>query len=405
MSSPPRDATFTFAWNGIRTGTNLKKTLLFACSLLFSVTGPRAQNETGTPARSATGSEQTPAASRYTVIPGLKISPEVGIGVGTMVVNPASPRPGSRMEYRVLLTTRGQAEVRVSNRTRNFLGSRWEARFEGDLQRFLDNYFGGGNDPEDADEVEYIPTGGYAFTSWSRPVPGNLVPSVNFVGGARVDAYRINHIARVDGGPGADSILGPGVTGYRGGVADQWTVGLEYDTRDNRDVPSRGLWAAHSFGTSLAGTSTFQSSESWFAAYETLGRHWEVAGKVWQKTLFGDPPFFVEPNLGNEDVLRGVPHKRFRDKSAQAVQTEIRFGFPLALPLIRSWLGKDWQIAAYGETGRVGSDFGEASRVRLHYSGGVGGRLIFNDRVGAMRGDVAFSPHGLAFIVKFNQAF
>jgi outer membrane protein assembly factor BamA len=305
------------------------------------------------------------------------------------------------MEYRVLYTTRGQAELRVSNRTNGFWGSPWEARFEADLQRFLDNYFGGGNSPADSDEVEYIPTGGYAFTSWSRPI----LPSVNFVTGVRVDAYSISDIARVDGAPGAGAVLGPHVTGYDGGVADQWTVGLEYDTRDNKDVPSTGLHAAQHVGTSLAGSTAWQSAESWLAGYRTLGKHWEFAGKVWQKTLLGDPLFFVEPNLGNEDVLRGVPHKRFRDKSAQSAQLEARFGFPLALPIIRSWLGKDYQIAVFGEAGRVGSDFAEASGGELHYSGGFGGRLIFNDRVGAMRADLGFSEHGMAFIVKFNQAF
>jgi hypothetical protein len=339
--------------------------------------------------------------SKYTVIPGLKISPEIGIGLGTMVVNPASPRPGSRMEYRVLLTTRGQTELRVSNRTSNFMGSPWEARFEADAQRFLDNYFGGGNSPADSQEVDYVPTGGYAFTSWSRPVWG----AVNFVGGVRVDAFSIDDVVRVDGRPGAEAVLGPHVTGHDGGVADSWTAGLEYDTRDSKDVPSRGLHIAQHFGTSLAGAFGYQSSESWAAGYQALGRHWEVVGKVWQKTMFGDPPFFVEPNLGNEDVLRGVPHKRFRDRSAQAAQAEVRFGFPLALPIIRSWLGKDWQIAAFGETGRVGSDFEEASTGKLHYSGGIGGRLVFNGRVGAMRGDLGFSEHGMALIVKFNQAF
>jgi hypothetical protein len=113
----------------------------------------------------------------------------------------------------------------------------------------------------------------------------------------------------------------------------------------------------------------------------------------------------VEPNLGNEDQLRGVPHKRFRDKSAQLATAEVRFGFPLRLPLIASWLGKDWQVATFGETGRVGDTFDEASRGKLNYSGGVGGRLIFNDRVGCMRGDLGFSEHGMALIVKFNQAF
>ena len=87
------------------------------------------------------------------------------------------------------------------------------------------------------------------------------------------------------------------------------------------------------------------------------------------------------------------------------MQAEARFGFPLALPIITSWLGKDYQFAVFGEAGRVGSDFAEASAAELHYSGGFGGRLIFNERVGAMRADLGFSEHGMAFIVKFNQAF
>jgi hypothetical protein len=351
-----------------------------------------------TPARS----DDPPA--KYTVIPGLKISPEIGIGFGTMVVNPGSPRPGSRMEYRALYTTRNQMELRVSNRTRDFFGSPWEARFEASAQRFPDNFFGGGNDPVDSNEVEYTPLGGYAFTEFRRRVGSPASPFIVLVG-ARADGWDISRVHRTDDGPGASGILGPGVTGYQGGVSDLWETGVEYDTRDSKDVPSKGLYAAQRIGTSLASEFNFQSAETWVYGYRGLGRHWEFAGRLWQKTLTGDPPFFVEPNLGNEDQLRGVPHKRFRDKSAQLATAEARFGFPMRLPIIASWLGKDWQIATFGEAGRVGDSFVPAPRATLHYSGGVGGRLIFNDRVGCMRGDLGFSEHGLALIVKFNQAF
>ncbi len=348
----------------------------------------------------------TPTAKKagYTIIPGLKISPEIGIGVGMMAVNPQSPREGARMEYRLLYTTRGQAEARISNRTTEFFGSQWEARFEGSFQRFPDSYFGGGNNPNDSDETEYSPLGGYAFTYFTRPIVA-AVPPIKFIAGVRAEFWDISDIHKADGSLGASQILGPQVSGYRGGLADLWESGIEYDARDSKDVPARGIHASQRIGTSIAAKDAFRSSESWIAAYQTLGRRWEVAGKLWQKTLFGNPAFFVEPNLGNEDVLRGVPHKRFRDKSAQAAQAEIRFGFPLALPLIAGWLGKDWQIATFGETGRVDSDFEEASQGTLHYSGGVGGRLVFNNRVGCMRGDLGFSEHGVAFIVKFNQAF
>lgn len=337
----------------------------------------------------------------YTVIPGLKISPEIGVGFGTMAVHPASPRPGSRMEYRVLYTTRNQSELRVSNRTHGFLGSPWEARFEASFQRFPDNYFGGGNDPADSNEVVYTPLGGYAFTEFRRPLKGPVL----VVLGVRAEHWDISGIKRVDGRPGASAVLGPGVTGHRGGTVDLWEAGVEYDTRDNKDVPSRGVYAAQRVGTSLAGDFAFRSAETWIYGYRAVGARWEFAGRLWQKTLSGDPPFFAEPNLGNEDQLRGVPNKRFRDRSAQLATVEARFGFPLRLPVIAGWLGKDWQIAAFGETGRVGNDFEDAMHAAPRFSGGVGGRLIFNDRVGCMRGDLAFSEHGMALIIKFNQAF
>lgn len=339
-----------------------------------------------------------------TVIPGLKISPEIGIGFGTMAIHSGWPRRGARMEYRVLYTTRHQMELRVSNRTDDFLGSLWEARFEGSFQRFPDNYFGGGNAPVDGDKLEYTPTGGYGFVAFTRPLPV-IHPAVQIVAGARAETWSISRVRKVDGTPGAALILGPQVTGHDGGTTDLWELGLEYDSRDSRDVPTRGLHVAQRLGSSLAGRFDYRAAESWIAAHETLGPRWEVAGRLWQKTLFGDPPFFVQPDLGNEDVLRGVPNKRFRDRSAQAAQAELRFNFSLALPVIASWLGKDWQLATFAETGRVGHSLADASRAALHHSGGVGGRLIFNGRTGAMRGDLGFSEHGMALIVKFNQAF
>ena len=109
--------------------------------------------------------------------------------------------------------------------------------------------------------------------------------------------------------------------------------------------------------------------------------------------------------MGDENVLRGVNHKRFRDRSAQAAQAELRFGFPLALPYIDAWLGHEWQLATFVETGRVGSTFASASQADLHFSSGVGGRLLIGKRLGAVRGDLAFSSYGFALIIDFNQAF
>jgi len=103
--------------------------------------------------------------------------------------------------------------------------------------------------------------------------------------------------------------------------------------------------------------------------------------------------------------LRGITRKRLRDNSAQALQAEARYLFALKLPLIARYLGYQWQIAAFGGCGRVGEDFAGASREALHWSGGVGGRLIIGKRLGALRGDLGFSEYGVGLYIDFNQAF
>ena len=283
----------------------------------------------------------------------------------------------------------------------NVLGSAWELRGEAEALRFPDSYFGGGNNPADSDETYYTPEGGHLSLDLVRPLPHGF--RILFSG--KGEAYRIVNVHKADGDTAVQHILGANVPGWNGGTADQWQTGIEYDTRDNEDVPARGIYAGQHIGSSLAGEFKYQSAETWISGYQPLGSHWETSARLWQKTLFGDPPFFVEPYLGDENVLRGVNHKRFRDRSAQAAQAELRFNFPLSLPLIDAWLGHDWQMATFAEAGRVGNDFVTASQAGIHYSGGVGGRLLIGKRLGAIRGDLGFSAYGWALIIDFNQAF
>ncbi len=336
----------------------------------------------------------------YAIVPGIKVSPEVGIGVGAVAFHSALPEPGSRFDVKLLVTTRSQIDARIRHRNLNFLGSDWELRGEAEALRFPDSYFGPGNSHDDSEETYYTPQGGRLGLEFLRPVK-----AFRFLLAGKVESFSIIDKRKANPDSVLQAVLVPGVLGYKGGTTDLWEVGVEYDTRDNLDVPKQGVYAGQRIGTSLAGEFQYQSFETWVNGYYPLGEHWETSVRLWQKTLGGEPPFFVEPWLGDENILRGVNHKRFRDKSAQSAQAEVRFGFPLSLPLIDAWLGHEWQLATFAEAGRVGSDFVEASQADMHYSGGVGGRLVIGKRLGVIRGDLAFSAYGFALIIDFNQAF
>ena len=178
------------------------------------------------------------------------------------------------------------------------------------------------------------------------------------------------------------------------------------DTRDDDRLPSRGWHAGHWIGHSLAsGRYPYGAMETWLAAYAVPARDWEAAAKVFQRTVSGEPPFYALPYLGDKRLLRGIPGKRLRDRSVQAAQAEVRWGFRLAVPGVAAFLGDTWQLAAFAGVGRVGPDFTAASLESPHPSGGVGGRLILGKRLGAIRGDLGFSGFGLGVYIDFNQAF
>jgi outer membrane protein assembly factor BamA len=208
------------------------------------------------------------------------------------------------------------------------------------------------------------------------------------------------------GGPPDPDVLPPDLAGYRGGWDGLLGLALEFDTRDDESLPSRGWHAGQRVGRSPPGLDYgYAALETWTAAYAAPHPRWETAVKVQQATVLGRAPFYAYPYLGDKRLLRGISEKRLRDRSAQAAQAEVRWGFRLALPLIARYFGEDWQVAAFGGAGRVGEDFRSALGETLHWAGGVGGRLIIGRRLGALRGDLGFSRSGYGLYVDFNQAF
>lgn len=337
----------------------------------------------------------------WALIPVALINPENGIAGGGKFLHRAF-LGADDLDFQVYGTSRGQAEAKLEHRRLHWAGSDWRSREEAEAFYYPESWFGGGNRPRDEDEQIYTPLGGRGEIEVGHPLGAGFL--------ARA-MWQVRHVEMRDmpapGGPGTPPTpLAPELPGYGGGWDDLAGLSLELDTRDDERLPSRGWHAGHRFAHSLARIDySYGWIETWLARYANPWPAWELAAKGFQKTAVGRAPFYAWPYLGDKRLLRGIPEKRLRDRSAQALQAELRWSFRLALPLVARFFGDTWQMAAFAGAGRVGADFATASREEIHVAGGAGGRLLIGNRLGALRGDLAVSRFGYGLYVDFNQAF
>lgn len=338
----------------------------------------------------------------WAVIPVALANPENGVGGGFKYIDRAFRGSADRLDSHVYGTSKGQAEAKLEHRRLSWGGSPWQSRIGIEGFYYPETWFGGGNHPRDRDGHVYTPLGARGVLEAGRPLGAGF-----FLKGAyQPEWVEMRRTGAAGGGEADPDILGPELPGYSGGFDDVLALSLEYDTRDDESLPSMGWHGGHRVGLSaVRAVYAYRLVETWLARHASPHPDWEVAVKGFQKTVSGDAPFYAYPHLGDKRLLRGIPEKRLRDRSAQAFQAEVRYGFDLALPLIARHFGDRWQLAAFAGAGKVGPDFGGALAETPHVAGGVGGRLIIGRRLGAVRGDLGFSRFGFGIYVDFNQAF
>jgi hypothetical protein len=334
-------------------------------------------------------------------LPIVFLSPENGLGVGGKWIA-RDPIPGwSRLEAHTLVTTRAQFEFKSTLRfgPHGYWG---DPRIGLESYYTPYSYYGRGNDPAEAQKLIYEPLGLRFSGETFYPILYRFKVRLAVMG----QAVRMQSIHSNSTQAYRDLILPPNTAGYNGGNQDLWESTLEWDGRDDEDLPRQGLHTGLKVGHSTPLSDfNYGKGELFSVLYWLPHPNIEWAAKALHRGIFGAAPFYDWPALGERKLLRGIPDRRLRDRQAEALQSEVRYTFKLALPLIASWFGDTWQIATFGEMGRVEKDFNSIMRSQWHPSGGVGGRLLVKHRLGALRGDLGFSGYGLGLYIDFNQAF
>lgn len=152
-------------------------------------------------------------------------------------------------------------------------------------------------------------------------------------------------------------------------------VSQSFDTRNSNNYPTKGFFGrvTYQYAPDLYGGSNFTGSQ----IKVNVRNFWSLAPKVvlgvqgLYHTVQGkQTPFYLLPQLGNDEMMRGYYTGRYRDENLLAVQAEIRYRFM-----------NRFGIVAFAGGGKVfANDNLSLDDLKPNY--GVGGRYFFDTAKG-----------------------
>lgn len=184
--------------------------------------------------------------------------------------------------------------------------------------------------------------------------------------------------------------------GVEGTRAASLGGGLIWENRDSEFEPSKGFYgkAGIKVGNSILGSSVdYFKLESDVRAYTSfhLIRKITFANRLSFSHSSGDVPYWLLPELGGEDLMRGYPENRFRDDNLLLLNTELR-------TWLFDWPEYDVRLGGtlFMDVGRTFPNGTSLTDITgdLKHTFGFGGTSSFFNRNFILRGDLGFSDEG-----------
>lgn len=188
------------------------------------------------------------------------------------------------------------------------------------------------------------------------------------------------------------------IPGSKGGNISGLGVATIIDSRDNVFFPSHGTYTEifiQPFTTWMGSNYTFTLFSINSSAYFKTFPKQVIAFNLYYESVAGTAPFYLLPELGGANTLRGLYEGDYRDNYAAALQAEYRFA-------IWKFLGGD----LFGDMGEVVGTPDEAALNILRYTYGFGIRIQIDPKQKInLRGDIGFSDGSPAFYFTYGEAF
>ena len=193
--------------------------------------------------------------------------------------------------------------------------------------------------------------------------------------------------------------------GHNGG--ENFSFGLQevLDNRNNNTYTTNGSWLKvyYSYSPGWFGSSNYKGSflTGDFSSFKTIANNLVLGVNAnFQSYLSHPVPFYLLPQLGNDEMMRGYYQGRYRDKSLLAAQSELRWRF-----------NPRFAVVGFAGTGTV---YGQENLQldNFKYSWGGGFRYFFDIAKGfTLRLDYAIAEkvpgenRQTGFYFSFGEAF
>jgi len=196
----------------------------------------------------------------------------------------------------------------------------------------------------------------------------------------------------------------PDIQDHGGGSLVYLGPSLTYDTRNNNTYTTKGI-IVDAYLNLMQGIFGNNSYEGGFfnieySQYFALSKAFVLGFDIQEQSLIGGrSPFYLLPQLGSDEMMRGYYTGRYRDRNFIAGQTELRYR-------ISDRFGLDGFLGV----GEVAHDGFKASQLKPDYGGGV--RYFFDTEKGlSIRADYGIGekpvgePREGGFYIALGEAF
>jgi outer membrane protein assembly factor BamA len=167
----------------------------------------------------------------------------------------------------------------------------------------------------------------------------------------------------------------PSLNDRDGGNVLYLGISQSYDTRNSNNYPTKGFFGrvSYQYAPNIFGGENFKGS----LIKVNIRNFWSIAPKLvfgaqaLYHTIQGtNTPFYLLPQLGNDEMMRGYYTGRYRDENLISSQTELRYRF-----------SNRFGLAAFAGAGKVfANDDFSLSGLKPNY--GLGGRYFFDPAKG-----------------------
>ncbi len=229
-----------------------------------------------------------------------------------------------------------------------------------DYYRMVDKFWGIGPSSPDIDSAGYVRNAIWINLECDVDVFSPLKLGLN---------YDLNSTTISDKGANPYLVTG-NLTGIDGGISSGVGLVLFADTRNNAFSPSNGGF----YKFSVLNSSPSLGSDFNFTRWILDARHYlgltpqlVLALQFYGIATKGDPPFYMLPALGGDNIMRGYYEGRYRDKVYMATQAEMRFR-----------LTNRWGLVAFVGAGDVAGNFDGFQLKRIKPSYGFGMRFMLD---------------------------